>query len=389
MIRLLAKIFIHNRHQTDDPAVRQAWGSLCGSVGILLNFLLFGAKALAGAITGSIAVTADAFNNLSDALSSAITLVGFRLSARRPDRDHPYGHRRYEYIAGLIVSLAILLMGFDLARSSVERILNPGTVELSALSACILACSILVKLYMAVYNRAVGRRIRSATLAAAAADSLSDVAATSAVLAAILFSRFTDVNIDAWAGAAVSLLILWTGLHSARETINPLLGKAPDPEFVRRVKEIVADCPEILDMHDLMVHDYGAGHVMLSLHAEVRADRDILSLHEAIDGVERRLRDELNCSATIHMDPVAPGDGEADLLRARIDLRIREALGEGVSLHDFRYLPGVQLAFDAVVPYECPLSDEAALQAIRSIAGELCPGCEAAITIDHPVDPEG
>ena len=388
MIRLLSKIFIHNRSQTDDPGVRRAWGALCGAVGILLNLLLFGTKALAGTITGSIAVTADAFNNLSDALTSLITLVGFRLSARRPDRDHPYGHRRYEYIAGLIVSLAILLMGFNLARSSIARILAPQAVIFSALSVCILSGSILVKLYMAFYNRAVGKRIHSAALAAAAADSLSDAAATAAVLAASLIARLTGANIDGWAGAAVSLLILWTGLRSARETISPLLGKAPEPEFVRRVGEIVSDSRDILGMHDLMVHDYGAGRTMLSLHAEVRADRDLISLHEAIDGVERRLRDELHCSATIHMDPVSPGDDAAGLLRQRIELRAREALGGGVSLHDFRCVPGERLSFDAVIPYECPLSDEEALRTITTLADELCPNCHLEITIDHPVCPD-
>ena len=387
MIRLLSKIFIHDRGQTDDPGVRRAWGALCGAVGILLNLLLFGAKALAGAITGSISVTADAFNNLSDALTSLITLAGFRLSARRPDRDHPYGHRRYEYIAGLIVSLAILLMGFNLARSSIARIFAPQAVNFSALSACILLFSIFTKLYMALYNRKVGRRIRSAALAAAAADSLSDAAATTAVLAAALIAHFTGAQIDGWAGAAVSLLILWSGLHSARETISPLLGRAPDPEFVRRIGEIVAGSPEILGMHDLMVHDYGAGRTVLSLHAEVPADRDLISLHEAIDRVERRLRDELHCSATIHMDPVTPG-GAADLLRQRIELRAREALGEGVTLHDFRCTPGERLSFDAVIPYECPLSDGEALRIITSLAGELCPDCRPEITIDHPVCPD-
>ena len=385
MIRLLSKMFIRNRGQTGDPDVRRAWGALCGAVGILLNLVLFAAKALIGAVSGSIAVTADAFNNLSDALSSLITLAGFYLSARRPDRDHPYGHRRYEYIAGLIVSLAILLMGFNLARDAVSRILSPAAVAFSPLSVCVLFGSILVKLYMALYNRSVGRRIRSEALFATAADSLSDAAATSAVLAALLVSHFAGVNIDAWAGAAVSLLILWTGLHAARETISPLLGRAPDSEFVHRVEEIVSDCPEILGMHDLMVHDYGAGRVILSLHAEVRADRELMSLHEAIDGVERRLWEELRCSATIHMDPVAQFDRETQALRECLEARLREVLGGETTLHDFRHIPGCQLAFDAVIPYECPLSDEEALQTAVNLARELCPDCEARIAIDHPV----
>lgn len=385
MLRLLSKLFIPNRERLADPDVRRLWGALCGAVGILLNLALFAAKAIVGSLSGSIAVTADAFNNLSDTLSSAVTLIGFQLSARKPDRDHPYGHRRYEYIAGLIVALAILLMGFDLARSCIERILTPAAVAFDPVAACVLGGAVLVKLYMALYNRTIGKRIRSAALAAAAADSLSDAAATAAVLAALLLSRFTGLHIDAWAGAAVSLLILWTGLRAVRETVSPLLGRAPDPKFVHRVEAIVADCPEILGMHDLMVHDYGADQLMLSLHAEVRADRDLVDLHEAIDGVERRLRDELRCSATIHMDPVTLGDAAADALREELESRIRETLGDGVRLHDFRLTPGVRLAFDAVLPYGFPLRDEAALEAISRLARELCPDCEAVIAIDHPL----
>ncbi len=382
MIRFLAKRIIKDSQQTGDPSVRRAWGALCGAVGILLNLLLFGGKALAGAVSGSIAVTADAFNNLSDALSSVIALSGFWLSARRPDRDHPYGHRRYEYIAGLIVSLAILLMGLNLARDCVGRILSPAPVEFGALPACILAVSILVKLYMALYNRSIGREIQSATLAATATDSLSDAVATTAVLASMLIAHFTGRNIDAWAGAAVSLLILWAGISSLRETISPLLGKAPDPEFVRRVEEIVTACPEILGMHDLMVHDYGAGRAVISLHAEVRADGELMALHEAIDQVERRLRDELGCSATIHMDPVSVSD-EDGALRERIEARAREELGRGVNLHDFRRESGAQLSFDAAIPYELSMSDEDACAVLTRIARDLCPECEPQITVDR------
>ncbi len=381
MIHSLAKIFIRNSEQTGDPAVRRAWGALCGAVGILLNLLLTAAKLLAGALSGSIAITADALNNLSDALSSAIALVGFRLSARKPDRDHPYGHRRYEYIAGLIVSLAILLMGANLARSCVARILAPEPVEFALLPACILGASILVKLYMALYNRAIGREIRSATLAATATDSLSDAVATTAVLVSMLIARFTGANIDAWAGAAVSLLILWAGVQSLRETISPLLGSAPDPDFVRKVEEIVTSCPEVLGMHDLMVHDYGAGRTVISLHAEVRADGELMALHEAIDRLERRLREELDCSATIHMDPVSAG-AESRALRQRIEADIRAALGEGITLHDFRLEPG-ELSFDAALPYELKLSDEEALRELQRIARENCPDRELEIDVDR------
>lgn len=381
MIHFLAKRFIKNAQQTGDPDVRRAWGALCGGVGILLNLLLTGGKLLAGALSGSIAVTADALNNLSDALSSAVALAGFRLSARKPDRDHPYGHRRYEYIAGLVVSLAILLMGANLARSCVMRILSPEPVAFHPLTAGILLASILVKLYMAAYNRAVGREIDSPTLAATAADSLSDAIATGAVLASALLARFFGLQVDAWVGAAVSLLVLWAGVQSLRETVSPLLGRAPDPEFVRRVEEIVLDCPEVLGMHDLMVHDYGAGSTVISLHAEVRADGSLLELHEAIDRVERRLRDELNCTATIHMDPTSR-DLEASPLRERLEARIREELGEGVALHDFRLEPA-QLSFDAAIPFESPLSDAEALERLTALAREQFPEGALEINIDR------
>ena len=233
MVRLLAKLLIRDRENTSDPAVRQAYGTLCGAVGIALNALLFAAKYLAGAITGSIAVMADAFNNLSDAGSSLITLVGFRISGKRNDSEHPFGHGRLEYIAGLIVSMIIILMGFDLGRDSVKKIFAPEPVSFSLLSLGILCASILVKLYMAMYNRAIGRRIHSVAMAATAMDSLSDVVATSAVLVSTLVGRFTGVNIDAWVGALVSVMILRAGYCAARDTISPLLGNPPDPEFVR------------------------------------------------------------------------------------------------------------------------------------------------------------
>lgn len=382
MIRFLARKLIPNSERTEDAAVRRAWGELCGGVGILLNLLLTAGKLLAGQLSGSIAATADALNNLSDALTSAIALIGFRLSARRPDRDHPYGHRRYEYIAGLIVSLAVLLMGFNLARSCVERILRPEPLRFEPFTACALAVSILVKLYMAHYNRTLGRELHSPTLTAAAADSLSDSIATAAVLASMLLMRFTGWNVDAWAGAAVSVLIIFSGISSLRETVSPLLGSAPDPEFVRRVEEIVTACPEVLGMHDLMVHDYGAGRRVISLHAEVRADADLLTLHEAIDGVERQLRDELDCTATIHFDP-STSDSASRRLRAQMEARIRERFGEGVTLHDFRYLPGTHVSFDAAIPYEASLTDDQAREIILAIARELCPDCAISVNIDR------
>ena len=388
MISILSRIFIKNHADTSDPGVRRAYGVLCGAVGIFLNVLLFAAKYLAGTLTGSIAIVADAFNNLSDAGSSIITLLGFKLAAKKPDRDHPYGHGRFECIAGLVVSFVILMMGFDLAKSSVTKIFHPEAVDFSILSICILIGSILVKLYMSLYNRAVGKRISSAAVLATATDSISDVCATTMVLAATLIARFTGVNIDGWAGAIVSLVILWAGYNAAKDTIDPLLGQAPDPEFVQRIADIVNRYPEVVGIHDLAVHDYGAGRVMISLHAEVPSSGDIMALHDVIDTIERDLQDELNCSAVIHMDPISTDDALITSTRELLKNRIHEAISPDVSIHDFRMVPGpthTNVIFDAVVPYEFPQSDEQVREEISKLVRALEGDYFAVVTIDHPV----
>ena len=388
MISILSRSFIKNHTETSDPGVRRAYGVLCGAVGIFLNVLLFAAKYLAGTLTGSIAIVADAFNNLSDAGSSIITLLGFKLAAKKPDRDHPYGHGRFECIAGLVVSFVILMMGFDLAKSSVTKIFHPEAVDFSILSICILIGSILVKLYMSLYNRAVGKRINSAAVLATATDSISDVCATTMVLAATLIARFTGVNIDGWAGAIVSLVILWAGYNAAKDTIDPLLGQAPDPEFVQRIADIVNRYPEVVGIHDLAVHDYGAGRVMISLHAEVPSSGDIMALHDVIDTIERDLQDELNCSAVIHMDPICTDDALITSTRELLKNRIHEAISPDVSIHDFRMVPGpthTNVIFDAVVPYEFPQSDEQVREEISKLVRALEGDYFAVVTIDHPV----
>lgn len=388
MISILSRIFIKNHTETSDPGVRRAYGVLCGAVGIFLNVLLFAAKYLAGTLTGSIAIVADAFNNLSDAGSSIITLLGFKLAAKKPDRDHPYGHGRFECIAGLVVSFVILMMGFDLAKTSVTKIIHPEAVDFSILSICILIGSILVKLYMALYNRAVGKRISSAAVLATATDSLSDVCATTMVLAATLIARFTGVNIDGWAGAIVSLVILWAGYNAAKDTIDPLLGQAPDPEFVQRIADIVNRYPDVVGIHDLAVHDYGAGRVMISLHAEVPSSGDIMALHDVIDTIERDLQDELNCSAVIHMDPISTDDQLITSTRELLKKRIHEAISPDISIHDFRMVPGpthTNVIFDAVVPYEFSMSDAQVQEKISSLVRAIEGDYFAVVTIDHPV----
>lgn len=385
MVNFLIKHLIPHSDQTGDPAVREAYGTLAGCVGICLNVLLFVGKFVAGSIVGSIAVTADAFNNLSDAGSSLITLFGFRLAGKRPHSDHPFGHGRIEYVAGLIVSLLIILMGVTLARESLDKMLHPQDVTFSLLSAGILAASILVKLYMFSYNRVLSKKLNSATLKATATDSLSDAFATLAVLISMIISHLTGLRIDGYAGILVALMILWGGFGAARDTISPLLGTAPDPEFVKKIQSIVRSCPVVTGMHDLVIHDYGAGRRMISLHAEVPANGDILATHDAIDLVERRLHDELNCHAVIHMDPVETDNAAVNAVRQRVLEALHAQMDSAVSIHDFRMVTGpthTNLIFDLLLPMDSPLTEEAAKKQAEAIVSALDPHYNAILTID-------
>ena len=384
MVSLLSKIFIKNRDDVTDPAVRKAYGSLCSALGIVLNVLLFAGKYIAGAVSGSIAITADAFNNLSDAGSSAISLVGFHLSSKKPDLDHPFGHGRLEYISGLCVAALILVMGVELLISSVEKIISPEPVENGLLPAIILIVSIGVKVYMSLYNRAIGKKISSSAMLATATDSLSDSVATAVVLLSMLVSYLFSVNIDGYAGVLVALFILFAGVGVARDTLSPLLGQAPDPELVRKIEDIVMARDEIIGMHDLVVHDYGPGRLMISLHAEVDGRGDIFELHDAVDVVERTLAQELGCEATIHMDPVVCDDERVDAERARL-LEIIADLGDVLSIHDFRMVAGpshTNLVFDAVIPGGLSKTAEEVRKEICQAVEEKMPGRFAVVTVD-------
>ena len=359
MISLLAKLFIKNGDDTSSPAVRQAYGVLCGSVGIGLNLLLFLGKFLAGLLSHSIAITADAFNNLSDAGSSIITLIGFRMAGHKPDPDHPFGHGRIEYISGFLVSLLILLMAFELIKSSVDKIIHPQEILFSPVIVVILAASILVKCYMALYNIRIGRQIDSAAMKATATDSLSDMLATGTVLIATLIAHCTGLKIDGYCGALVGLFILYAGFQAARDTLNPLLGQAPDPRFVRQIEEIVMSYDAILGIHDLIVHNYGPGRILISLHAEVPADGNLLELHDTIDLAEHRLHRELGCSAVIHMDPVCIHDEQTSRLKDQV-LQVVSSIDKRLTIHDFRIVTGpthTNLIFDVVTPYDFDYSD--------------------------------
>ena len=384
MVSLLSRLLIQDYKNFTSPAVRIRYGMLCGAVGIAFNILLFFGKILTGTLTGSIGITADAFNNLSDAGSSAITLVGFRLSETKADKEHPFGHGRFEYISGLIVSMAILLMGFELAKTSVEKIITPEPVTFSYLAVGVLVCSILIKLYMFFYNRSISKKIDSAAMRATAMDSFSDVTATSVVLLSMFVTKWTGWMIDGYAGLAVALFILYTGVRSAKETISPLLGQPPEREFVEKIERIVLAHDGIIGVHDLVVHDYGPGRMMVSLHAEVPADGDMIRLHDAVDNLEKLLRIECGCETVIHMDPVETSNEETNRLRAETKA-ILLSLDERLSLHDFRVVSGpthTNLVFDVVVPFEFPMTDEAVRQAVAERIHALEGKCYAVIQID-------
>ena len=386
MIKLLIRFFIPNSEQTDAPEVREKYGILSGIVGIFFNILLFFLKFFAGLLSSAISIIADAFNNLSDAGSSIITMIGFRISTQEADSDHPFGHGRSEYIAGLIVSIIILIMAFELIHSSFMKILHPEPVSFTPIVLLILAISILVKLYMYCYNTYISKKIASAALRATATDSFSDCLATSAVLLAMLVSHFLSVNIDGYCGILVGLFILWGGIQAARDTISPLLGQAPDPKFIQNIKSIVAQYPEVLGTHDLIVHDYGPGRRMISLHAEVPAKGDILKLHDTIDNIERRLQKELCCSAVIHMDPIMNDDAET-LECQELVKGILAEIDASLTLHDFRIIKGpthTNLIFDLVVPYQTPYSMDALKDAIKKKLQEKNAQYFAVIQIDHP-----
>lgn len=373
MVTLLAGLFIKDNKNTASPKVRQSYGVLCGAVGIGLNILLFIGKFFAGMLSNSISITADAFNNLSDAGSSLITLIGFKMSGQKPDPEHPFGHGRIEYLSGLFVSLAILIMGFELIKSSVGKILHPEPIAFSMLTFIILLASITVKCYMAFYNSRYGNKFDSAAMKATAADSLSDMVATTVVLLAAVFARITGVNIDGYCGVAVGLFILYAGYSAAGETISPLLGQKAKPEFVDAIEQIVMSHSEVLGIHDLIVHDYGPGRVMISLHAEVPAAGNILALHDTIDNIEHELRSALNCSAVIHMDPVMNDDPETITLKTQIEALVKQ-IDAAITMHDFRIVKGpthTNLIFDVVVPYGFRLTDNELKQAISKAVSNI------------------
>lgn len=365
---------------------RSLYGTLCGFVGIFLNFCLFAFKYFAGTVSGSIAITADAFNNLSDAGSSFITLAGFVYAEKKPDEEHPFGHGRFEYISGFIVSVIILVMGVELAKTSVEKVIHPSEVTSDALTMAILVFSISVKLYMCFYNRRVGKKIDSAAMKATALDSLSDVVATSVVLLSMVALKLFDINIDGFGGIAVSLFILYTGYNAAKDSMKPLLGTQPDPQIVEKIEEIVLSHDEILGMHDLIVHDYGPNRLIISLHAEVSGSEDIFKIHSAIDHIEDELSRRLSCEAVIHMDPVESDNEVISKIKTEVAKEISDKISAKITIHDFRMVVSgdhTNVIFDAAVPFEIKKSDKEIKGEIVKCVKEINPLYRAVVKIDR------
>ena len=352
MTKLLLRLFVRNYSNTKDPQVRSAVGSLSGMVGIGCNVLLFIGKIIIGTLSGSVSITADAMNNLSDASSSIVTLIGFRLARMPADENHPYGHARFEYLSGLAVAAMIMVIGFELGKSSVEKILNPQPVALSLIAAAVLVGSIGVKLWLTLFNRKLGDLIDSATLLATSTDSRNDCIATLAVLAAAAVEYFFDLRIDGFVGLSVALFILWSGWGLAKQTISPLLGEAASPELRALILDYVSAQPSVLGIHDLMVHDYGPGQRFASLHVEMDAGDSPLYCHELIDNMERECLRSHNIHLVIHYDPVIMDDPELNRLRERVHQLLKDR-DERLSVHDFRMTRGIghtNLIFDISLP---------------------------------------
>lgn len=386
MIKLLSKIFIKNPSDYADPEVRSRYGIICGGFGIFLNIILFTLKFIFGSLAKSVAMVADAFNNLSDAASSLVSLLGFKLALKKPDSEHPFGHGRMEYIAGLVISFLILMMGFELLKSSWNALFEHEKSESTLFSYVVLGIAILVKLYMFIYNHAVSRKINSASLEAVAKDSLSDTISTFVVIASMIASKFTDFPVDGVAGFVVAAFVLKTGYESAKDTIEPLLGQPPEKEFILAVeKEVLAHKP-IIGIHDMVVHDYGPGRVMVSLHAEVPGDQNIFDLHDVIDVTEYALSQKFNCHVVIHMDPVETDN----LLLEEIKHYLKSVLpeiAEGLSIHDVRIVPGnthTNLIYDVVKPFECQLTDEELKKKLFEVVNKKYNTVMSVITVDSP-----
>lgn len=388
MTDLLSRIFIKNRHDVASPRVRRAYGTLVSVTGIILNFILFAAKMTVGTLFGSVSITADAVNNLSDAGSGVISLISFAISAKPADRKHPFGHARIEYVTSMIVSFLIILIGLELLKESISKIITPQLPERSYVAVWVLLGSILVKLWLGLLNRKIGKRIDSAVMRATAADCLSDAISTSAVLLStlilLLFPSLT-LNLDAYMGVIVAVLILIAGARILNDTKNSILGEAPPDEIIKQITSLVESTPGALGLHDMVVHNYGPGHVIAALHVEVDGSVDIFETHDMIDNIEQILRRDYGIEATIHMDPIVTDDQKVTELRARVDAAVR-AIDPAFRIHDFRFVAGsthTNLIFDVCVPFESKMSEDEIRRAVFEAVTQIDSSYFTVLTIDR------
>ena len=388
MTELLSKLFVKNHRNVTDVHVRRAYGTMVSVTGIIVNLLLFGAKFLVGFLSGSIAIIGDSVNNFSDAGSQIISLISFRISARPADREHPFGHARIEYVASMIVSFLVLLIGFELLKESVTKIFSPELPEKSPAAVIVLVLSVLIKLWLGLFNRKIGKRIDSPVMRATAADSFSDAVSTSAVLITVLvlllFPSVT-VNLDAYMGVIVAALILFAGVRILNDAKNSILGEAPSHEIVKQIEDTVAKYPEALGIHDMVVHNYGPGHIIAALHIEVDGKKNIFETHDMIDNIERELRKDCHIEATIHMDPIVTDDARVSVLKETV-LASMKKIHPSLQIHDFRFVEGkthTNLIFDICAPFEVKLSDKELREAAENKIAAMDPSYFAVITIDR------
>ena len=386
MTNFLIRLFIGKNKDTANSKVRGKYANLAGVTGILLNILLFIGKLTLGIIAGSVAIIADAFNNISDAGSSVVTLIGFRLANKPVDKEHPLGHGRLEYVTGFIVDMLIILVGFELLTSSIEKIIHPALPNVGNVTLCILGCAILVKLWLFFFYRKIGKIIRSSAIKAAAFDSLSDCIATTLVLVSSIVAKIWGYRIDGYAGILVAAFILFTGVKAAKETIDLLLGSTPDPEFIQEIYTFTKGYPLVIGIHDVMVHDYGPGRQIVSFHAEVDSEADINIAHEEVDRMERDMHETFGCIVTIHLDPLVMNDPLVNELHALAAAAAKE-IDPTFTIHDFRMTMGetnVNLIFDLLIPADCKMETE---EAEHLVCDKICqqkPNCFCVIRVERP-----
>jgi len=390
MTGFLVRMFIKDRDNIENARVRENYGKLAGIVGIATNLILFLIKIIAGTLSGSISITADAVNNLSDSGSSIVTLIGFKISGKPADEDHPFGHARMEYISGLIVSFIIMVLGFELAKSSIEKIIHPQTPQFSWLVAAIMLVSVLMKLWQCLFYRKIGKLIDSSALIATSLDSRNDILATSSVLAATVITSVTGFNLDGYMGAAVALFIMISGIRLIMDTASSLLGNPPSKELVRKIYQKILSYDGIVGLHDLSVHSYGAGKCFASVHCEVSAEQDIMVSHDIVDNIERDFLKDMGIHMVIHLDPVVTDNEQTNELKAAVKNLIRQ-ISPQIGMHDFRVVWGIthsNLIFDIVVPFEFQWSDDELIEMISEKIRQIDPSYRAVIIVDHNYVPD-